>query len=172
MGRGGVEWMRGKDEEVMPKLFLEMADGRSVKEICVENNWPRPTINLWAHSPKWRTMYLQAREAQGAVQGERVLEAAEKAAEERDYTKIQGLRVLVDALKWSASKHSPRVYGDRVDVTSGGEKLGGVIALPAEQEPVVGVLAKAREVLQSGNRVSRKELSAPEVTAEADDELL
>lgn len=130
----------------MPVLFLEMADGKNVKTVCEEQGWPRPTVNLWAHSEKWRGKYLQAKEAQGAAQGERVLEMAEKAAAEKDWTKIQGLRVLVDALKWSAVKHNPRVYGERVDlqVTSRGP---GVIALP-EEEPV-NMLARARKALGS-----------------------
>jgi len=167
MGRGGKEWLRGKDEEVMPVLFEEMAGGKLVKQVCREQGWPLPTINLWAHSEKWRARYRAAREAQGTVMAETVLEAAESATNERDYAKIQGLRVYVDAMKWAAARHNPRMYGDKLDVTTDGRALGsGVIALPAEQEDPAQLVKveAARAVLQAAARdatpVERAEANA------------
>lgn len=154
MGRFGHEEWRGRDEEVMPVLFEEMASGLSVKEACIKHGWPRSTVGLWSYSPKWKAHYQVAQEVLGQIQAERVLEMAEKAAESRNMAEIQGIRILVDSLKWAASKNDWRRYGDKVDVTSGGEKMGGVIALPPEQEPVK-VLSKAREVLQAGETEAR-----------------
>ena len=36
---------------------------------------------------------------------------------------IQRDRLRVDARKWALSKMNPKKYGDKVDVTSGGEKI-------------------------------------------------
>lgn len=135
--------LKGREDEVMPELFERMASGESVMDVCAIRGWSRSTLNLWAHSPKWRQKYMEAREALGAFQGERVIAEAERAAEQRDHGKIAGLKVLVDALKWAASKHYPKVYGDRVDVTSGGEQIRGVIALPTERVE----LGEVREAL-------------------------
>lgn len=147
MGRFGKEEWRGRDEEVMPLLFEEMASGVTVKDACAKHGWPRSTVGWWAYSPKWKALYAHAMEVLGGIQAERVLEAAEQAAASRNMAEIQGLRILVGALQWAASKNDWRRYGDKVDVTSGGEKVGGVIALPPEQE--VKTLARAREVLQA-----------------------
>ena len=149
----------------MPLLFEAMADGKNVTEVCAEYGWPRVTVNMWAHSPKWRAQYLQAKEALGSVQGEAVLIAAQAAADARDYVRIQGLRVLVDALKWSAAKHHRRVYGDNQQVEVVHRQ--GVIALPDEQDPVLGPLEKARVLLgaKEGEEVSVEPL-APEEPAE------
>lgn len=43
-------------------------------------------------------------------------------------------RVLIDTLKWYASKFYPRMFGDKIDVTSGDKPIqGSTIPLTAEQ---------------------------------------
>lgn len=42
-----------------------------------------------------------------------------------DREHVQRSRLRVDARKWTASKLKPRKYGDKVDVTSGGEPIKG-----------------------------------------------
>ena len=32
-------------------------------------------------------------------------------------------RVLIDTLKWKASKYYPKMFGDKLDVTTDGEKI-------------------------------------------------
>lgn len=46
---------------------------------------------------------------------------------------IQRDRLRVDSLKWMTSKIAPRLFGERsaVDITSKGEKISGVVVLPA-----------------------------------------
>lgn len=128
--------LTGREEEIMPQVLDLMAQGQNVSEICRDNGWPESTIRLWAHSPRWKPEYAAARETLGEIQGEWVVTAARAATTERDSTAIQGLRVYVDALKWSAARIARPVYGDNVDVTSKGEKVVGVIALPPERESV------------------------------------
>lgn len=125
--------LTGREEEIMPQVFTRMATGENVSEICRDTGWPESTIRLWAHSPRWKPEYAAARETLGEIQGEWVVSAARTATDGRDSTAIQGLRVYVDALKWSAARINRPVYGDSVDVTSKGEKVVGVIALPPER---------------------------------------
>lgn len=134
------EDLTGREEEIMPILFERMAGGESLLAICRAENWNRASINKWCYSPRWKGEYIRARQALGSWWGDRVVEAAEQASRENDHGKIAGLRVLVDALKWSAARLHFKEYGDfkAIDLTSGGEKLGGVIALPNEDEPPEG----------------------------------
>ena len=151
VGKGKVfAHLAGKEEEAMAELFQRMADGESVSAICRSNNWNRPTINLWTVKPRWREEYYQAREALGSYYADRIIEEAVKATECDDHAKIAGLRLLVDSLKWTASKLNWRVYGDRVDVTSLGEKLAGVIALPAEKPEIEATDAEFEIVEAAG----------------------
>lgn len=144
--KSGVHPLKGRDGEVMPILFEEMAEGKTLKGVCAEYGWSLATVNLWAHSDKWRADYMRARECQGLVMGERVLEEAEEAAASRDYARIQGLRILVDSLKWLSAKHNPKLYGDNVGVTVS-VRREGVMTLPAEAEvgPETGVVATPAE---------------------------
>jgi hypothetical protein len=49
---------------------------------------------------------------------------------------IQRDKLRSDALKWYTSKICPQLYGDRLDVTSGGEKVkSGVVVLPVKDMP-------------------------------------
>lgn len=133
MGRGGVEWMTGREHEVMPQLFERMATGKTVSAICREEGWPIATIRTWCFRPHWKQRYYEAVMSLGTAQGERVIEEAEKALTERDPIRMQGIKILVQALMWQASKHNSKMYGDKVDLTSMGQRLAAVVLLPDEQ---------------------------------------
>lgn len=133
MGRGGKEWLRGKDDEVMPELFERMAEGHLVIDVCKEKGWPVSTISLWANSPKWLAQYVEAQHAQGSYWGEEVLQMARTALEAKDMVKLRAIEIMTKSLQWNASKHNWRLYGDKVDVTTRGMPVNGVIALPPEE---------------------------------------
>lgn len=68
----------------------------------------------------------------GAIKGaspkdrREILNALASSAVQRD-------RLRTDTRKWYTGKVLPRVYGDKLDLTSGGEVLRGVIAVPIER---------------------------------------
>jgi hypothetical protein len=41
-------------------------------------------------------------------------------------------RILIDTLKWKAAKYYPKMFGDKTDVTSGGEKLQTIQSIQVE----------------------------------------
>ena len=41
-------------------------------------------------------------------------------------------RVLIDTLKWKAGKYYPKMFGDKIDVTSGGEEI--------KQTPTINII--------------------------------
>ena len=73
-----------------------------------------------------QTRYARAREARGHAQGEAVGELGQAV--------LAGVyppdvaRVALDAMKWSAARMAPKVYGDKVDLTHAGPG-GGAIPL-------------------------------------------
>lgn len=125
------------DEEekarILGELFDWMADGKGVKPFCEHTGHARRTISRWIREPEWREPYRAAREQLGEIQAEQLVEWADKAMECKDNVSVQALKLKIDTYKWVAGRHYARVYGDRVDVTSDGEKVQvGVMALPAE----------------------------------------
>ena len=61
--------------------------------------------------------YRRAREAQADFYADEMIEIADT---EKDPNKA---RVRLDARKWVSSKLKPKKYGDKLDMTSGGEKM-------------------------------------------------
>ena len=46
-----------------------------------------------------------------------------------DHDVIQRSRLLVDTIKWQATKLAPKVFGDKVDVNHGGQEGNPIVAL-------------------------------------------
>jgi hypothetical protein len=86
-----------------------------------------------ANNVEFRDMYARAKEDQADFLAEEIIEIADDSSqdtltdadgnelENREWVNRSKLRV--DARKWIAAKLKPRKYGERVDITSDGEKL-------------------------------------------------
>ena len=70
-------------------------------------NWRR------AH-PEFLEQYTRAREDQADALAEEMLDVARSAPRAKSSEEVQGYRLLVDTLKWRASKMKPRSYGDKL----------------------------------------------------------
>lgn len=107
--------------EVTADALLErLATGESLAAVCRDDAMPGlRTVMRWAvENESFGTEYARAREAQAEFMDDLILTTAEKAGEDP-----QAARVKVDAYKWRAAKLAPKRYGDKIDVTSGGEPV-------------------------------------------------
>jgi hypothetical protein len=153
-------------DHVVKRLSLNgWSVGAACKEIGIDPTLP----NQWSLSdPEWATRYARAREEQAHRYGEQTLQAAhgvddfalavKRCLEAEDAVlreqgnpyRIQLINALrhgaiqrdtlrVNTLKWYTSKIAPKLYGEKLDLTSGGEKVrAGVIVLPVEDMPEPG----------------------------------
>lgn len=91
-------------------------------------------------------VYARAREAQAWRWAEEVRRVAydssgdtiidEKGNQRLDNEWVQRSRLKVDTLKWLLSKFIPKTFGEKLDLTSDGDKLEpGVVAMPALKRP-------------------------------------
>ena len=108
-------------DELAQTICDRIVDGQSLRNICLDNEIPaRSTVDEWLGSnAAFRAKYARAREAQGDLMDEKILAVAEACQPET----AAADRVKIDAFKWRASKLAPKVYGDKLDVTTAGEKL-------------------------------------------------
>lgn len=105
----------------MADAILErLANGESMVQICSSDEMPGlRTVMRWAvDNTDFGIEYAQAREAQAEVMDDKILTAADGAKADP-----QAARVQIDAYKWRAAKLAPKRYGEKIDVTSGGEKI-------------------------------------------------
>lgn len=106
--------------ELGESILERLAAGESMVQICQGEEMPGlRTVMRWAaEDEKFGTEYARAREAQAEVMDDKILKAADEANKDP-----QAARVKVEAYKWRAAKLAPKRYGDRIDVTSGGDKI-------------------------------------------------
>ena len=88
-----------------------------LEQICQADDLPSArTVFRWlAANEAFRQQYARAKEMQGHVQADRGLKDALTA------TDASLGRLRFDARKWAASKLAPKVYGDKVALTGGGD---------------------------------------------------
>lgn len=128
-------------KEVAAKICAELAMGSSLRTICKSPDMPAlATIYLWFNKyPDFIEQYERAKHDGADAMAEELLEIADDGTNDwmekigRDGEKtgeyilngehVQRSRLRVDARKWYLSKIKPKRYGDKVDLTSAGEKL-------------------------------------------------
>jgi hypothetical protein len=144
---------------ILEPLLAAIADGQTLRGYCKEKrdqgafdaelHPAASTIRLWVvkDSPAGiAERYARAREAQAESWADDILELADdgrkdtflddKGNERVDHDHINRSKLRVDTRKWLMAKLHPRTYGEKVDVTSGGEKVPavGVLLGPAAIE--------------------------------------
>lgn len=109
--------------EYSPELFDDIckriADGDSLRAICSDEGMPdKSNVFRWlASDERLRDQYARAREKQADHFVDEIITIADEAKD------AQKARLQIDARKWVAGKMRPKKYGDKIDVTSDGEKL-------------------------------------------------
>jgi transposase-like protein len=110
-------------QEIADAICERLAEGASLAEICREDGMPaQRTVFQWlTKHESFAHDYARAREAQADADADAIGDmAAQVRRGELDPT---AARVAIDAYKWTAGKRKPKVYGDKIDVTSGGEAM-------------------------------------------------
>lgn len=103
--------------DVEDEIFRRIADGEGLITICMDDWLPsRETVRRrLADDEAFRGKYADARAMQGDTHFERVCGIVDKV--ERGELEPQQARTMIDALKWTAGKLRPKVYGDKIDLS-------------------------------------------------------
>ncbi len=110
--------------KVAQSILDRIAGGESLRRICADEEYPsRQTVLRWlwgeseeANAWGFVAKYARAREAQGDLMDDKILEEAEVATPDTAAL----ARVRIDAYKWRASKLKPKVYGDKQQLEHSG----------------------------------------------------
>jgi hypothetical protein len=98
------------------EICRRMVEGESLRTICKAPGMPTfVTVFNWLRAhPEFLEQYARAREAQADAHVEEMLEVARQAVHAKTSEEAHGYRLLVDTLKWRASKMKPKSYGDKL----------------------------------------------------------
>jgi hypothetical protein len=112
--------MAAYSQELFDAICERMASGETLRKICAEPDMPNiTTVWKWANSDEARSkQYAHAREAQADAQFERIGAVVDDV--ESGTLEPAQARTMIDALKWTAGKLRPKVYGDKIDVDHSG----------------------------------------------------
>lgn len=117
-------------------------------KICKEKGMPsHATVHVWLEANKsFQDKYARARLNQADWYADKITDIANAVLQGR--YKPENARVAIDALKWTASKLKPKKYGDRLDLTSEGEKIEPLIIYRPEKLPniIEGEVVKPKEL--------------------------
>jgi hypothetical protein len=113
-------------KDLFNTICARIADGESLRAIQRDIQYPAVgTFFKWLEDdPSLQEQYRRARERAADADAEDVTDIAKRTlAGEYD---PQSARVAIDALKWSAGKRKPKVYGDKVQAELTGPNNGPI----------------------------------------------
>ena len=120
MGRPSI-----KTPEILDKFMDRVMQGSSIVDVCMADDMPsRDTIHRWLDQDKdFSDRYVRACK----IRREGKFYEMERVA--RTEEDVNRARLINDTLKWQLSKEEPQKYGDKLDMTSDGEKLEGLVII-------------------------------------------
>lgn len=134
----------GRPPKYKPKLAQKVcqliAEGNSLRKVCQLEGMPsRSTVFEWiVQYDEFSDQYARAKEKSVESMAEEILEIADDGTNDYvadnydkgrtpgyrvDGENIQRSKLRVDTRKWLMGKLKPKKYGDKLDVTSGGDKV-------------------------------------------------
>jgi hypothetical protein len=97
----------------MTTALEEMANGRTLQDAAKAQGVPANALRKWLVSdPEWQQQYTKAR----LLQGQAMAEEAIRVARETTNHSSAADRLLIETLKWAASKANPQEFGDKQTV--------------------------------------------------------
>lgn len=121
--------------ELAEAVCMGIMAGYGLRTVCASKGMPSPSmVYRWLHVNKqFREQYMRARDIQSHVLVDEVVDIADNAMCEKDA--IQKARVMIDARMRMAAKLNPKVYGDKIDLSS---TDGSMVSKPSMIKIVAG----------------------------------
>jgi hypothetical protein len=137
-------------------VIAEIQTGRSLRQVCKEEGMPDfRTVQRWIVSDgQFAVKYARARMAQADTLFDRMEEVEEQVS--AGTMDSHAARVVLDSMRWRASKLAPKVYGDRLDVSVSDSRISITGALQAAQSRLLDVI-DVTPILPSASSASDNE---------------
>lgn len=119
-------------QELADRICEQLAQGISLRSVCLMEGMPSiATVFSWMRKhDEFLNQYARAKEESTDAKAEMLEELGDEAIKLSQEIKgpgstavVQAYRLKADNIKWTMSKLKPKKYGDKVDLTSGGDKI-------------------------------------------------
>ncbi len=135
-------------QEIADSICEELALGKSLRTVCASDDMPaiKTVFNWFRAYPEFLQQYARAKQESADAMGEDALYIsdtpqvgivrtvkADGSVEEREEDMLGHRRLQVETRKWLMAKMKPKKYGDKIDVTSDGEKINPYAGLSTEE---------------------------------------
>lgn len=136
-------------QEVADAICAELALGYSIRTVCKPDEMPavKTIFNWFRTQPEFLQQYTRAKQEAADAMAEDILDIADDATNdymlrmgkdgEESYQlngeHLQRSKLRVDTRKFLMAKMKPKKYGDKIDVTTDGEKVNSFAGLSVEE---------------------------------------
>lgn len=121
-------------EEIGTEICAQIIEGKSLRKVCKSSRMPHAaTVCRWLADDRYRTFreqYTHACTERSEYKHEELLDLGDdvttllkKYDGGQASVIMQAYKLRADNIKWSLARMNPKKYGDKLDVTSDGEKL-------------------------------------------------
>lgn len=121
-------------ESKLTEIFKKIENGLSLRKALIEVHIPAVTFYEWIDKDDEKAkQYARACELRAETIVDEILDLADQSNADAyvddegnthiDGAAIQRSRLQVDTRKWLVGKLNPKKYGDKIDVTTGGDKI-------------------------------------------------
>ena len=128
-----------KDKDnIFEYVCQEIEKGRALRNVLKDDNMPSTsTFYQWLDNDEVKAkQYARATEVRADIIFDDILAIADENTNDTSINEngievvnndvIQRSRLRIDARKWVLSKLNPKKFGDKADITSGGEKIQNI----------------------------------------------
>ncbi len=113
--------------ELCEEICNELAEGQNIKRI-LDSKYEYPdwtTFRRWKNqNEELRTLYINSQQDK-AIALENELDDLRDMLTSKEID-ASTYNVLAQTIKWKMAKFYPKVFGDKTDITSGGEKINTI----------------------------------------------
>lgn len=115
-------------QDIADRICNELSEGNSLRTVCKADDMPSATtVFNWMRTQEgFLEQYTRAKQESADAMAEDVLSISDEVYE--DKYAVAKARLQVETRKWLMAKMKPKKYGDKLDVTSDGEKLANPYA--------------------------------------------
>jgi hypothetical protein len=137
---GDKNFTEQQKHDVFDEIITELVNGKTIADILnSKKHYPSSAVFFkWLQNdPQLKEVYAYAREVLAHKLFDELIEIARGDSGDDTICRVQRDRLKTDTIKFYIAKILPKVYGERVDITSNGEainvlSLGVGIAPPQE----------------------------------------